>query len=158
MLQAVDWWSVGVLMFELLTGLSPFALNGRKNFEDDINRRILETEPPYPDHLTPAARHFIASLLIKNPEKRLGGGPDDARELKHHSFFMDEPNFNWESLEKKQIPPPFIPFISHELDTRNFSEEFTKMRITNHRSSITTAPKHKNFFRVSFLDFVYYSI
>ncbi|KYN31041.1 Ribosomal protein S6 kinase alpha-5 [Trachymyrmex septentrionalis] len=128
---AVDWWSVGVLTFELLTGASPFTVEGEKNNQQEISRRILKNNPPpMPSHLSANVSDFITRLLIKDPRQRLGGGPRDAKELKEHPFFMDAaPAFTWEGLEKKQIKPPLIPKISHELDTSNFSDEFTKMNV-----------------------------
>ncbi|KAG5344122.1 KS6A5 kinase, partial [Acromyrmex charruanus] len=128
---AVDWWSVGVLTFELLTGASPFTVEGEKNNQQEISRRILKNDPPpMPSHLSANVSDFITRLLIKDPRQRLGGGPRDAKELKEHPFFMDAaPAFTWEGLEKKQIKPPLIPKISHELDTSNFSDEFTKMNV-----------------------------
>ncbi|XP_011158580.1 ribosomal protein S6 kinase alpha-5 isoform X2 [Solenopsis invicta] len=128
---AVDWWSVGVLTFELLTGASPFTVEGEKNNQQEISRRILKNDPPaMPSHLSANVSDFISRLLVKDPRQRLGGGPRDAKELKEHPFFMDAaPAFTWEGLEKKQIKPPLVPKISHELDTSNFSDEFTKMNV-----------------------------
>lgn len=116
------------MTFELLTGASPFTIDGEKNNQQEISRRILKTEPPIPNYLNQEVRDFIARLLIKDPRRRLGGGPRDARELKEHPFFVRAPSpFSWSSLERRQITPPFVPQIAHELDTSNFSEEFTKM-------------------------------
>ncbi|XP_011692636.1 PREDICTED: ribosomal protein S6 kinase alpha-5 isoform X2 [Wasmannia auropunctata] len=128
---AVDWWSVGVLTFELLTGASPFTVEGEKNNQQEISRRILKNDPPpMPSHLSANVSDFITRLLVKDPRQRLGGGPRDAKELKEHPFFMDAaPAFTWEGLEKKQIKPPLVPKITHELDTSNFSDEFTKMNV-----------------------------
>ncbi|XP_008213525.1 ribosomal protein S6 kinase alpha-4 isoform X2 [Nasonia vitripennis] len=125
---AVDWWSVGVLTYELLTGSSPFTVEGEKNTQSEISRRILKMDPPMPTFLSPTVRDFIARLLTKDPRVRLGGGPRDAKELKEHDFFrIAPPPFNWSALERREVPPPFVPRITHELDTSNFSEEFTKM-------------------------------
>ncbi|KAL0109706.1 hypothetical protein PUN28_014617 [Cardiocondyla obscurior] len=128
---AVDWWSVGVLTFELLTGASPFTVEGEKNNQQEISKRILKNDPPpMPSHLSANVSDFITRLLVKDPRQRLGGGPRDAKELKEHPFFMDAaPTFTWEGLEKKQIKPPLVPKITHELDTSNFSDEFTKMNV-----------------------------
>ncbi|CAL4143131.1 unnamed protein product, partial [Meganyctiphanes norvegica] len=122
--QAVDWWSIGVLTYELLTGASPFTVEGEKNNQQEISRRILKIQPPLPSELTLDVRDFISRLLVKDPRQRLGGGPRDAQELKEHPFFKD---LNWDDLATKKIPAPFVPRISNELDTSNFSEEFTTM-------------------------------
>ncbi|CAG2058270.1 unnamed protein product [Timema podura] len=98
-LQAVDWWSVGVLTYELLTGASPFTVEGERNTQQEISRRILKATPPIPEDLSPEVSDFISRLL----------------------------EINWEDLARKNIPSPFVPKISNELDVSNFSEEFTKM-------------------------------
>ncbi|XP_061934141.1 ribosomal protein S6 kinase alpha-5 isoform X2 [Apis cerana] len=143
---AVDWWSVGVLTYELLTGASPFTVEGEKNTQQDISRRILKTDPPIPSHLSPIVRDFILRLLVKDPRQRLGGGPGDAKELKEHPFFKKAPSsFSWEALEKREIPPPFVPQIAHELDTSNFSDEFTKMIAAD--SPAVVPPNYDKIFR-----------
>lgn len=108
LLQAVDWWSVGVLTYELLTGASPFTVEGERNTQQEISRRILKSNPPIPDSLGKDVADFISKLLVKDPRKRLGGGEEDAKELKRHAFFK---NLNWDALANKKLPAPFKPVI-----------------------------------------------
>ncbi|KAE8586211.1 hypothetical protein XENTR_v10021594 [Xenopus tropicalis] len=122
--KAVDWWSLGVLMYELLTGASPFTVDGEKNSQAEISRRILKSEPPYPQEMSEAVKDIIRCLLLKDPKKRLGCGPDGCDEIKKHPFFK---SFNWDDLAAKKIPAPFKPIIKDELDVGNFAEEFTEM-------------------------------
>ncbi|XP_040831093.1 ribosomal protein S6 kinase alpha-5 isoform X3 [Ochotona curzoniae] len=125
--EAVDWWSLGVLMYELLTGASPFTVDGEKNSQAEISRRILKSEPPYPQEMSAVAKDLIQRLLMKDPKKRLGCGPRDADEIKEHLFFQ---KINWEDLAAKKVPAPFKPVIRDELDVSNFAEEFTEMEPT----------------------------
>ena len=90
--QAVDWWSVGVLTYELLTGASPFTVEGEKNTQQEISKRILKCEAPMPGFLSDDVKDFILKLLVKEPRKRLGGGINDAEEVKGHRFFR---TVNW---------------------------------------------------------------
>ncbi|KAJ4441201.1 hypothetical protein ANN_11052 [Periplaneta americana] len=90
--------------------------------------RILRMNPPIPDDLSSEVSDFISKLLVKDPRKRLGGGEEDAEELKRHPFFR---GINWNDLARKAIPAPFVPKINDELDVSNFSEEFTKMTPTD---------------------------
>jgi len=121
---AVDWWSVGVLTYELLTGASPFTVEGEKNTQQEISKRILRCEPPMPDFLSKDVSDFILRLLVKDPRQRMGGGPTDAEEVKAHKFFR---SINWDDLLRKNIPAPFVPRITSDTDVSNFSEEFTSM-------------------------------
>ncbi|KAF5297430.1 hypothetical protein FQR65_LT01361 [Abscondita terminalis] len=139
---AVDWWSVGVLTYELLTGASPFTVEGEKNTQQEISRRILKTTPPIPEALGKDVADFISRLLVKDPRKRLGGGIGDATELKRHSFFK---NLDWKALAAKKISAPFKPIIRCELDVSNFSEEFTQMVPTD--SPAVVPPNYDKIFK-----------
>lgn len=108
-----DWWSVGVLTYELLTGASPFTVKGEKNNQAEISKRILRNQPPMPNTISNDARDFIQKLLIKDPTHRLGGGIGGAEELKAHRFFR---GINWTALANKQLPAPFVPKIAGEID------------------------------------------
>ncbi|XP_078418142.1 ribosomal protein S6 kinase alpha-5 isoform X2 [Cetorhinus maximus] len=122
--KSVDWWSLGVLMYELKTGASPFTVDGERNSQTEISKRILKSDPPYPPEIGPLAKDVMKQLLIKDPKKRLGSGPGGADEIKSHPFFQ---KINWDELSAKNIEAPFKPVIRDELDVSNFAEEFTEM-------------------------------
>ncbi|XP_061600095.1 ribosomal protein S6 kinase alpha-5 isoform X2 [Cololabis saira] len=122
--KSVDWWSLGVLMYELLTGGSPFTVDGDENSHTDIAKRIVKKDPPFPKDMGPLAKDVIQRLLVKDPKKRLGSGPSGAENVKKHPFYQ---KINWEDLAAKKVPAPFKPVIRDELDVSNFADEFTEM-------------------------------
>ncbi|AET41290.1 serine/threonine protein kinase SCH9 Ecym_7473 [Eremothecium cymbalariae DBVPG len=117
--KMVDFWSLGVLIFEMCCGWSPF-------FADDnqkMYQKIAFGKVKFPrDVLSPEGRSFVKGLLNRNPKHRLGA-IDDGRELKAHPFFND---IDLEALGQKKIPPPFKPHLTSEIDTSNFDPEFTQ--------------------------------
>uniref|UniRef100_A0A671QEL8 non-specific serine/threonine protein kinase n=1 Tax=Sinocyclocheilus anshuiensis TaxID=1608454 RepID=A0A671QEL8_9TELE len=88
---------------------------------------ILMEEIKFPRTLSADAKSLLSGLLIKDPNKRLGGGPDDAKEIMRHSFFT---TVDWQDVYDKKLVPPFMPQVSSETDTRYFDEEFTAQTIT----------------------------
>lgn len=144
--KTVDWWSLGVLAYELLTGASPFTVEGEKNIPADISKRILKSQPPMPRFFTKHTKDFILKLLTKQPSKRLGA--QGAQEVKAHPFFEQ---IKWDDLVKKKCTPPFKPQIRNELDTTNFADEFTRQAPTDSPALVPAAPNCENLFRVKHL-------
>ncbi len=131
-----------MLTYELLTGASPFTVEGEKNIPSDISKRILKSQPPMPRFFSKHAKDFILKLLNKAPSKRLGAA--GANEVKSHPFFE---GIKWDDLLKKKIPAPFKPNICNELDTTNFADEFTKQVPADSPALVPTSTNGENLFR-----------
>ncbi|KAG0220132.1 AGC protein kinase Gad8 [Mortierella sp. GBA43] len=116
--KTVDWWTLGVLLFEMLTGLPPYY---DENIHD-MYRKILQDELRFPDEISPVARSLLTALLTRDPANRLGNGSNGSTAIKQHAFF--EP-ISFQLLMAKKIQPPFKPSVSSATDTSNFDEEFT---------------------------------
>ncbi|CAG9840123.1 unnamed protein product [Diabrotica balteata] len=116
--RAVDWWGIGVVMYEMMCGRLPFY----NRDHDVLFTLILMEEVKFPKNLSTEAKELLAGLLVKDPTKRLGGGPEDAKQIMAHPFFS---SINWRDLELKKIPPPFKPQVISDIDTRYFDSEFT---------------------------------
>ncbi|XP_024002176.2 LOW QUALITY PROTEIN: serine/threonine-protein kinase N2 [Salvelinus sp. IW2-2015] len=119
--RCVDWWGLGVLIYEMLVGESPFPGDD----EEEVFDSIVNDEVRYPRFLSPESVSITQKLLQKNPERRLGSGEPDANEVKKHRFFQ---GVDWAALLHKKVVPPFFPRIKTPGDVSNFDEEFTKLK------------------------------
>ncbi|KAL2086027.1 hypothetical protein ACEWY4_017086 [Coilia grayii] len=116
--RAVDWWGLGVLIYEMLVGESPFPGDD----EEEVFDSIVNDEVRYPRFLSSEAIGIMRRLLRRNPERRLGSSEKDAEDVKKQPFFR---NVDWEALLLRKVPPPFLPSIVGREDVSNFDEEFT---------------------------------
>ncbi|XP_073846979.1 serine/threonine-protein kinase N isoform X17 [Musca autumnalis] len=119
--RAVDWWGLGVLIFEMLVGESPFPGDD----EEEVFDSIVNDEVRYPRFLSLEAIAIMRRLLRKNPERRLGSSERDAEDVKRQAFFR---SIVWDDLLLRRVRPPFVPTITHLEDVSNFDEEFTSER------------------------------
>lgn len=118
---SVDWWALGVLMYEMMAGQPPFEADN----EDDLFESILHDDVLYPVWLSKEAVSILKGFMQKNVSKRLGcvkahGGEEN---IKHHPFFRD---VKWKELEERKVKPPFKPKIKNKKEATNFDTEFTK--------------------------------
>uniref|UniRef100_A0A4W4E4E5 non-specific serine/threonine protein kinase n=1 Tax=Electrophorus electricus TaxID=8005 RepID=A0A4W4E4E5_ELEEL len=116
--RAVDWWSLGALMYDMLTGAPPFTGENRKKTID----RILKCKLNLPPYLTQEARDLLKKLLKRSASSRLGAGPGDATEVQTHPFFRA---INWDDLLARKVEPPFRPFLQSAEDVSQFDSKFT---------------------------------
>uniref|UniRef100_A0A8C3YBD0 protein kinase C n=1 Tax=Catharus ustulatus TaxID=91951 RepID=A0A8C3YBD0_CATUS len=119
--RAVDWWGLGVLIYEMLVGESPFPGDD----EEEVFDSIVNDEVRYPRFLSTEALSIIRKLLRKCPERRLGAGEKDAEEIKIQPFFK---GMDWDALFARRLKPPFVPTLRDPTDISNFDEEFTSQK------------------------------
>mmetsp|Transcript_50694 Transcript_50694/g.130749 ORF Transcript_50694/g.130749 Transcript_50694/m.130749 type:complete len:356 (-) Transcript_50694:860-1927(-) len=110
---AVDWWGLGILLFEAAVGQSPFKARFDESIDDNILRKDIDFPPDC--RVSPAFRSLVQGLLQKNPSQRLGSR-NGASEIKEHAFFK---NVNWALV--RSLRPPFIPELRSGDDIRYFS-------------------------------------
>ena len=121
--RCCDWWSLGALGFDLLTGSPPFQANNHAK----IQEKILKQKLVLPYFLSPDAKDLLTRLLRKEPSKRLGTQPKDLHTIKKHRFFR---KIDWKALERREVEPPIQPFITDPELAENFSEEFTALALS----------------------------
>ncbi|XP_077977201.1 ribosomal protein S6 kinase alpha-3-like isoform X2 [Glandiceps talaboti] len=140
---AADWWSFGVLMFEMLTGTLPFQGQHRK----ETMTMILKAKLGMPQFLSPEAQSLLRQLFKRNPANRLGAGPNGVDDIKKHTFFK---TIDWEKLLKKEISPPFKPACGKE-DAFYFDTEFTSKTPRDSPGIPASAGAHQLFRGFSFV-------
>lgn len=115
--KGVDWWCLGLLVHEMLTGRHPFQ--GHTHYE--TLRAMVSAEPKVDPRMPPSARSLVRRLLIKDPRRRMGARGLD--ELRPHPFFQ---SLDWEKVERREVTAPYIPAVSGETGTENFEDVFTR--------------------------------
>jgi len=112
--KAVDWWTLGVLIYEMLVGIDPF------NDPDPMTmyQNILKGSLKFPKSVDSDSKSLIKHLLDADLSKRYGNLKNQAQDVKDHRFFD---HINWKSLFERQIPAPYVPQLKSDTDTSNFT-------------------------------------
>uniref|UniRef100_A0A6B2L8V6 Protein kinase domain-containing protein n=1 Tax=Arcella intermedia TaxID=1963864 RepID=A0A6B2L8V6_9EUKA len=117
--KAIDWWSVGTLIYEMLTGLPPFYTED----EENMYHKIMTAEIDFSKHhFSAEAQDIIKRFLDRDPNTRL----QDPLEIKKHGWFKE---MDWEKLDNLEISPPFVPQVKSADDVSNIDDEFLRENI-----------------------------
>ena len=111
--RAVDYYALGILIYEMLAGFPPFYHENHMKLYDNI----VNTEARFPPSFDPVARDLVQKLIEKNPAKRLGVQVDGIAEIKNHSWFKD---VRWDTLYACTIRAPYKPKLASDGDCSNF--------------------------------------
>lgn len=128
--KAVDWWSLGILIYEMLAGFPPF-------FDEnpfDIYRKILECKVEFPRHFDSHAKDLIKKLLVLDRTKRLGCLRKGTQDILDHKWFSSR-GFTWTDVYRKKLRPPIVPIVSHAGDAQNFEDYDDSDESFNHEQA-----------------------
>ena len=118
--KAVDWYLLGVLLYEMLIGVTPYYDNNKNTLFLNIEQGNLYI----PDYISEDAKNLLRGLLQRDPKKRLGGGNRDAEEIKEHTFFKD---IDWKKVYNKNIrPPPALKLVNNSMIVFNKPKHFAE--------------------------------
>ncbi|XP_064197295.1 protein kinase C delta type-like [Anguilla rostrata] len=135
----VDWWSLGVLVFEMLTGDSPFQGDN----EDELSTSVCTDTIEYPSWLNQESKDLLEKLLERDPTHRLGVAGD----IRAHPFFEV---IDWPTLEKREMEPPFKPKITGDPEEDLLDLEFlSKVSFLSDRDTGSVVPDDQ----LAFADF-----
>jgi len=113
--RAVDWWALGILIFEMLAGYPPF-------FDDNpfgIYEKILSGKIDWPRQIEPVVKDLIKKLLVQDRTKRLGSMKNGSEDVKRHRWFK---NIDWDEVYQRKLKPPIVPNVGHDGDARNYDD------------------------------------
>jgi len=111
--KAIDWWSVGTLIFEMLTGLPPFYTDD----EEKMYQKIMTADLNIPTFFSADVGDLIRRFLQRDPAQRL----QEPDAIRNHPWFAD---IDWYKLEKCEIGPPFVPNVKSAEDVQHIDDEF----------------------------------
>ncbi|KAJ3026084.1 UNVERIFIED_CONTAM: hypothetical protein HDU68_006224 [Siphonaria sp. JEL0065] len=114
--KCVDYWTLGVLIYEMITGLPPFYDEN----QNEMYKRIVGDELVFPDELGDCVKDLLSKMLNRDPNARLGN--NGAQEIKNHPWFAE---IDWKRLNARKYRPTFRPQVANSSDTSNFDDEFT---------------------------------
>jgi len=139
--KCADWWALGVLIYEMVTGKTPFYAKNRK----DIQQKILTAALKFPRWMSPDCQVLLRGLMRRPVHKRLGvRGP---AEIKAQPFFKD---IEWEKLATRKTLPPYKPALEGPLDLSNFDKQFTSEAPVDSPGTPTHLPLHSPFIGFSY--------
>jgi len=131
--KSVDWWAVGILVYEMLTGSPPFIDNDIQK----LFQKVTTGDIKFPDYITQDASDFVSQLLIRDTQKRLS----DPVKIKSHPWFKV---ISWEKLNAKEIQPPFVPKVTAADDLGQIDPEFLQQPIQEEEPTEAPIPQRKD--------------